>query len=758
MLLKGIANLFCPAISSVGARHLTSRNILCCILALAACSANGSSAGSGSDECLDCVSIVSVDPNIDGMEDSFSVKVLRRNIRYETFPRWGEEVDSVGSAIIMAAPTGLYVFVRTIQTRSISATASKHDSFSESDDSIRLAVVPNPLINRAYFFEVNAAGATSDRIYSSSGAPNDEWSGLWSAAVHLSATSFDAEYMIPWATIDLVPAGAEVRVNIERHYSKGRKEVVASSRIDSRNDCRECQFDKLYIPAAVEAPAAKASARWLPYAAASSQENWSPQTERRVSSVRDERVGLDVFFSELDGTKTFATLNPDFSQVESDVFVSKINRRFATAFPERRNFFSEELGAYTTPMTLLYTRSIGDPTVGFQRVYRHDGTTRAYLLADDSETTFQRVGQSSSQVVTINAPSQNFAFRGTSSLGVENARMGTFATVRHARGYANAVLAADINWHANALHSVVGQVALSMTSLDSESEFGPQSVSNGFAGLFRHQYTIGNYTAATTISSYDSDFRADLGRVQRVGTTTVSHASTLTWPAEDGSWLSYTSISAQAQYVGDNDGELLDRSVGLEGEIAFSNEITISASLSDFGSRSGETLIASQSLGIQANAPVGAIGFLSVGFGKGTSPDYINNTFGRDSSFSVGLSLRGVEWLDGIVGWNRQTFDSDASEAGYSVEGLFLRGNIHFSLRQHLSLFYNTIIDRDFLTPETIDVEPVQLARWQGVYTYQVTRFGRVIFGASESAVGGPGIDGRNVQGRTIFAKWVYEI
>ncbi len=59
-----------------------------------------------------------------------------------------------------------------------------------------------------------------------------------------------------------------------------------------------------------------------------------------------------------------ATLNPDFSQVESDVGLVTVNERFALFIPEKRPFFLEGIELFSTPNQLIYTRRIAQPVGG----------------------------------------------------------------------------------------------------------------------------------------------------------------------------------------------------------------------------------------------------------------------------------------------------------------------------------------------------------------------------------------------------------
>ncbi|HJU89997.1 MAG TPA: DUF5916 domain-containing protein [Gemmatimonadaceae bacterium] len=59
-----------------------------------------------------------------------------------------------------------------------------------------------------------------------------------------------------------------------------------------------------------------------------------------------------------------ATINPDFSQIESDVGLVTVNERFALFIPEKRPFFLEGIELFSTPGQLVYTRRIVDPVAG----------------------------------------------------------------------------------------------------------------------------------------------------------------------------------------------------------------------------------------------------------------------------------------------------------------------------------------------------------------------------------------------------------
>ncbi len=78
-----------------------------------------------------------------------------------------------------------------------------------------------------------------------------------------------------------------------------------------------------------------------------------------------------------------ATLNPDFSQVESDEGQVTVNERFALFFPEKRPFFLEGIELFGSPQTLVYTRRIVNPKAGAKLTGKFGQLGVAHLTAVD---------------------------------------------------------------------------------------------------------------------------------------------------------------------------------------------------------------------------------------------------------------------------------------------------------------------------------------------------------------------------------------
>ncbi|MCG8406239.1 MAG: DUF5916 domain-containing protein, partial [Phycisphaerales bacterium] len=78
-----------------------------------------------------------------------------------------------------------------------------------------------------------------------------------------------------------------------------------------------------------------------------------------------------------------ATVNPDFSQVETDANRITVNERFALFFPEKRAFFLEGTEIFRTPRNLVHTRRIADPIGGAKLTGKLGPLNVGYLGALD---------------------------------------------------------------------------------------------------------------------------------------------------------------------------------------------------------------------------------------------------------------------------------------------------------------------------------------------------------------------------------------
>ena len=82
----------------------------------------------------------------------------------------------------------------------------------------------------------------------------------------------------------------------------------------------------------------------------------------------------------------YGTVNPDFSQIESDVTQIQFDPRDALFYPEKRPFFLDGLDLFQSPNNLIYTRRIVAPVGATKLTGTAGGTNIGVMMAlDDPE-------------------------------------------------------------------------------------------------------------------------------------------------------------------------------------------------------------------------------------------------------------------------------------------------------------------------------------------------------------------------------------
>jgi hypothetical protein len=213
-----------------------------------------------------------------------------------------------------------------------------------------------------------------------------------------------------------------------------------------------------------------------------------------------------------------ATVNPDFSQIESDAFQVLVNQRFPVYFAEKRPFFMEGAGIFTLAGTLqgqpnvysaVNTRTIVDPVFGAKLTGSIGRLAFGTLTAVDEQ------------------PGHGLP---PATPGFERQR--TFNIVRAqysltAGSYVGAI-ATDTEF-TDSFNRVVGaDMSLRLSSAQRIKVFGLESFSRavdgrdspaGFAGQARYSYDSRTLSFWGQAEQTDSTFRMDTAFVNRVGAT-----------------------------------------------------------------------------------------------------------------------------------------------------------------------------------------------------------------------------------------------
>jgi hypothetical protein len=202
-----------------------------------------------------------------------------------------------------------------------------------------------------------------------------------------------------------------------------------------------------------------------------------------------------------------ATVNPDFSQVESDAFEVEVNQRYPIFFSEKRPFFMEGLGLFnlagtgydSTMRTAVHTRRIVDPSAGVKLTGTAGRYTFATLVAPD-----ESVGPEGRKMFAIGRGLRNFG---------DGQYVGVLVTDTEFQSDFNRVIAADISLKHGDRFRWNGNVIVS----ESASEFSDSAT--GLGGQLTYSYDTRRVTVSGQIEHYSNDFRMDTAFINRVGIT-----------------------------------------------------------------------------------------------------------------------------------------------------------------------------------------------------------------------------------------------
>jgi hypothetical protein len=237
------------------------------------------------------------------------------------------------------------------------------------------------------------------------------------------------------------------------------------------------------------------------------------------------RGGIDGKFVVKDAFTFDVTLNPDFSQVESDEPQVTINQRFEVFFEEKRPFFIENASYFQTPINLFFSRRIADPLAGVRMTGKTNGWSVGALAIDDRAP--------GDQLEALDPLDPDAGAR--TGIGVVRVQrdlwpqstIGAFASVRDFGASQSRVASVDTRLRLSDTWVMSAQAAVSdVTDASGASRSGP-----AFSLLFDR--TGRNWGAFLNYEDISADFSAPLGFVPRVDVRRLFPFFRYTWFPEN---------------------------------------------------------------------------------------------------------------------------------------------------------------------------------------------------------------------------------
>ncbi|NKB33176.1 MAG: hypothetical protein GKR91_08765 [Pseudomonadales bacterium] len=274
----------------------------------------------------------------------------------------------------------------------------------------------------------------------------------------------------------------------------------------------------------------------------------------KFDSTTEQDVGLDAKFVFNDSWVLDLTLNPDFSQVESDEPQVTVNERFEVQFPERRPFFVENADFFATDSNLLFTRRIVDPEGGIRFTGREGDYGLGAIFINDEAPGLNRVAGD-----PLDGEKANIGIiRGFRDIS-EQSRVGFFLSDRElGEGY-NRVASLDFRFKLSDNWISQGQLVGS----DSEPTLGGEATT-GYQRNIQINHTGRTVNSHTHFIETTDNFRADLGfqnRFYKPDTTGIHNSVNLNFYPEDSNLNSWTTGFFDV-YLNDNDGKRIYHQFG----------------------------------------------------------------------------------------------------------------------------------------------------------------------------------------------------
>lgn len=311
----------------------------------------------------------------------------------------------------------------------------------------------------------------------------------------------------------------------------------------------------------------------------------------RYDANRPE-FGMNVRWGITPNLTMNGTVNPDFSQVESDAGQFTYDPRQALFFPEKRPFFLDGIEQFATPNNLIYTRRIVAPAAAAKLTGKIGArTTVAYLAAAD-DAVLSGSGR--------DHPLFNI-LRVQRDVGVKS-RAALVYTDRIDGDRSNRVVGSDARFVWRDIYSLSLQGAISRSAAAGVVTTAPlwQSVLSRSGRRFQARYTA---------RGVDPDFRAAAGFISRTGVASLNLNHTLVTYGRTGSaldrWSADVVLDGTWQY-----DELMAGRPSQDRKLHFNNNFTFKG-----GWRFG-----------------GSVLFESFGFDKGLYSRYV---LGRESASGV---------------------------------------------------------------------------------------------------------------------------
>ena len=608
---------------------------------------------------------------------------------FQRTPGDGVPVSRPTTAYLSYDDDNLYaVFVCGDHPEQVRAHVARREAIG-GDDRVSLFLDTFQDHRRAYVFSANALGIQQDSIVTE-GQPEDfRFDTVWHTQGRKTSHGYVVWMAIPFKSLRFSDQAVQTWGIALGRTIPARSEAAYWPHISRRVQSFTAQMGTVM---GIERVSPTRNVQLIPYAAFTRARLLGSSAS--YATTDDTQGGLDAKWTPNADTALDATINPDFSQIESDVAQIGANERFALFFPEKRPFFLESVDLYATPLQAVYTRAIADPKWGGRGTGRFGNTQYTALVTEDQGGGSVIIpGPDNSSLALLEQGSTDGILRVRHDVG--KSFVSLLATARELKGTGyNRVLGPDFQWSVGG-HKLTGQYLYSASETPNDpvaaEEWDGRRLS-GHAGDVWYTYNTEHYDAYVEYKDIADEFRADLGFLPQVG---IREGFTETgWTFRPTGFFSRIRPFVVADRTEDRDGGLVFRmaSPGVGTDFQWNGFARVRWSWDRIRAQDGQ--------------------------------DHPRRQLVFSSNISPSLVVSRIQ-LDGQVG---EEIDFATGRTGHG-----LRANLFASFRPGNHVELQTVLNRQYLdVPRTPDAAESRLftatvARLRATYTFNRRSFLRLI-------------------------------
>ena len=249
--------------------------------------------------------------------------------------------------------------------KSLRETLTRRDSFVWQNDCIEVMLDTYHDRRNCYIFAINTLGTQADERVGNESVFDMSWDAKWEAKVKKHPDHWTAEFAIPFREVRFNRRNTTWGINFWRvrpinGQSHSWAKTAFFSRVSEYGTLTGLDLERVKTEQKVGI---------LPYGS----------YRALVDRPNDLDGGLDLILPISTHLTSNVTLNPDFSQLESDPTEINVSSDRELFLPERRPFFREGAELFELPLDLFYTRRVQEIDVGAKTTGRLGGSNFAII-------------------------------------------------------------------------------------------------------------------------------------------------------------------------------------------------------------------------------------------------------------------------------------------------------------------------------------------------------------------------------------------